>query len=1224
MINAPRFCPCDKIEGYVRCFIIRGVPFNLFMAQNIGSAVPISDFLPEDPLRQGPVLYPSSVKSSDAGNQAEPKQKMPQDEPSVTHSGTLQSNSERNRYLDLFTQLGIIEESFEFVHLIFHFDPFQCVYAGSTFEKIDCRSCKEIYERTDLFYETAHPDDTDFLMKQIKTLLKNGYNEFTYRIITKQGEIKHLKVNAWCQQDESLSYVINCFQKDVTAQMKTKVGLQKSLQKQRILSDLAIMLNSVDDFEHKLQSVVDKIGDSCRAEQVSLYEINDERKQMTCRFVRIKQDDPIIASGAVIDIPPLRKIPEYINIFQYSAGDDVNGFMRSWNRPASVQSLVIVPVRIKQKIFGFIELLSVRENRPWTDDETGFVGTVGSMVANFYDRKAVNDELNLNYLKQELLANVSARLNKYVDDGEHVLKNVLEYIGLKKEDAERIFIYRYYEEENRFEKTHEYVRPSLNSKFGSSEKYDGLLFTEMLPSLKAGKPYRVDDIAQLNPELQVVFGQQNIRSILAVPMFVEGKFYGVYGYDVYSHFHTWKKVEIEIAQTFASTISHFIERQTIMKRLKNSEKKFKDISEELPGCVFRVSLLPSEEITINYVSPQFEQWTGTPLAQKVSLEKIQQAVHPNDYDLFSKIKKELKDSHAEISFEGRFYFSKIGFRWLIVKAKLSEVTLSGERIYNGLIFDATENKQTESKLAEANVSIQSIINNLETGVLLVDDMDNVLYVNERLLEMPISAGTFNAITDKPNRILNATYDLVKDNVALMNHTVDLMKNRAEERSKELFLYRSAEIVTRDYIPIFRDQRFFAHLFIFKNITRTKLQELEIQKAYKRVLTIIDYSDIGVLLLSENEKVLIVNERFLKIYRIDESASRFINQPFRVLWDRMTESVCMENLSLDLIRDAVHSGTRIINREFTINETDTLRCFVEPVVADEQILWDMHETLIQIIDITAQKNIEHALRKAKDEAEVIAKAKSHILTSMSHEIRTPLNGILGFSTMLKESLTDPYQREMAEVIDQSGHRLMDTLNAIIDFSVIQSEKKSFKISSVSVNKILREQINLYRSMALQKRLYLYAEVKGHIGIAVAEQVLYKILQNLINNAIKYTIRGGIKIEAGITPTNEGDLLDIKVIDTGVGIEEYMHKTIFEPFRQESEGNERAFEGAGLGLSLVKEYVQKTDGRIHLTSQKNKGSIFNILLPNAYCEDNDTSIEIIGIHSESIDPENIGHL
>jgi hypothetical protein len=109
--------------------------------------------------------------------------------------GIIKMHGEFDRYLDLFTQLNIIEDSFEFVHLIFHFDPFQCVYAGKKKKKIYGYSCKEFYNRTDLFYETTHPDDVNFLMQQIKLLIKNGYHEFSYRIITKNSEVKYLKTN---------------------------------------------------------------------------------------------------------------------------------------------------------------------------------------------------------------------------------------------------------------------------------------------------------------------------------------------------------------------------------------------------------------------------------------------------------------------------------------------------------------------------------------------------------------------------------------------------------------------------------------------------------------------------------------------------------------------------------------------------------------------------------------------------------------------------------------------------------------------------------------------------------------------------------------------------------------------------------------------------------------------------------------------------------------------
>ena len=1117
--------------------------------------------------------------------------------------------SEHNRYLDLFMQLNIIEDSFEFVHLVFHFDPFQCVHVGITFEKIYGYSCREIYERTDIFYEIAHPDDTKFLMHQIKTLLKNGYHEFTYRIISKNGEVKYLKTNAWCAQDEGQAHIMNCFQKDVTAQMETGNNLKRSLQKHNYISDIAITFNSTDDFEYKLQLTLDKIGNSVHADQVSLYEIDNAHKQMVCRWIWTKQD-PVIPRGIVSEIPPLDRLPEYINTLQYSEGDNPEGFMRCWKRPERMQSLMLVPVRIKQKMFGFIELVALKK-RKWKDDDLSFVCTVGNMTANFYDRKGINDELNQNYLDQELMANVSYWLNQYTDDNEQVLKTVLTYIGMKNPATERVYIYHFDQEKCHFRKTHDYAASTLNSKYGSQDEYDGAQYTDVLSVLKEGKPYYANDTTELPSEWYHHLQSLCIKSVLIVPLVVQGKLYGVYGYNVYSHFHFWKKNEIEMALSFASVISHFIERQTIIKKLEKSEKKFKDISAKLPGFVFQATLSPTEEITLDYISPQFEQWLGAIAPSKISLKKIQQLIHLNDHDAFIKIKKELEFLHPEISFEGRFYFPGVGFKWLILKATMLEAKPSGELVYNGLLIDVTENKQTELKLADANVSIQSIINNLESGILLVNDQNDVLYSNEKLEEILVSERDVHI---EPSGILDATFDLVRDSLDLKNQTKDLMKKRIEEKGKELFFHRTAEFFTRDYIPIFRDHRFFAHLFIFNNTTHARLQDLEVQKSYKRVRTIIDHSDIGVVLLSENGKVMIINDQFLKLFQIKEPASFFVNQWFRVLWDKMEENVQIEGISREQICDVAYSDRRIAHHEIRINEISIMQCFIEPLLSDNQIQKGIHETLIQIMDITLQRNIEQTLRKAKEEAEAIAKAKSHILTSMSHEIRTPLNGILGFSSMLKESLTDPYQREMAEVIDQSGHRLLNTMNAILDFSMVQSEKKSYKINSVNVNHILQEQINIHRATALQKGLYLYAEISGVIGVAIADRILYKILYHLIDNAIKYTNAGGVKIEAVIIRIEEDEWLDLKVSDTGVGIDEIKHKTIFEPFRQESEGYGRTFEGAGLGLSLVKEYVQKMNGKIYLDSRKEEGSTFTVLLPNAYYENNNITTETIGMPPE----------
>jgi GAF domain-containing protein len=484
-------------------------------------------------------------------------------------------------------------------------------------------------------------------MQQIKILLKNGYNEFSYRIISKNGVVKYLKTNAWYQDIENQTYVMTCFQKDVTLQMETGNRLKKSLQRHHHISDIAITLNSTDNFEYKLQLVIDKIGSSLQPNQVSLYEIDNE--QMVCRYIWTKHD-PVIPQGVVEKIPPLQQLPDYINTLQYSEGENLDGFMRCWKRPEHVQSLLLIPIRIRQKMFGFIEIVSIKK-RKWKDDDFSFLSTVGNITANFYDRKTINDELNLNYLYQELLANVSYKLNQYIDDNEQALKKVLGYIGLKNQSIERVYIYKYDEENNLFRKSYDYSNPSLHPKYLSYEEVDASLLTDALVTLKKGKPCCINNISELSRELHDFFNPLLIQSILISPLFVNNQFYGVFGYAVYSYSHHWNKSEKEMAQSFARSISHYIERQAIMRELKNSEKKFKDISAKFPGCIFQATLSPTEDITLDYISPHCEQWTGMKTFSKTSLKKIQQTIHPNDLDAFLKVRKDLEGLHPELSFE---------------------------------------------------------------------------------------------------------------------------------------------------------------------------------------------------------------------------------------------------------------------------------------------------------------------------------------------------------------------------------------------------------------------------------------------------------------------------------------------------------------------------------------------------------------------------------------------
>ncbi len=250
----------------------------------------------------------------------------------------------------------------------------------------------------------------------------------------------------------------------------------------------------------------------------------------------------------------------------------------------------------------------------------------------------------------------------------------------------------------------------------------------------------------------------------------------------------------------------------------------------------------------------------------------------------------------------------------------------------------------------------------------------------------------------------------------------------------------------------------------------------------------------------------------------------------------------------------------------------------------------------ISDVTEEKELIEQLTKAKESAEEMNRLKSRFLANMSHELRTPMNGILGFSELILEERREEEIKSMSSFINKSAHRLMQTLNNILDISRIEAGAGDPDIKEVNLCDLVSESVQIFTGEAERKGLRLELRCNNVPDkIMTDPSIISNIVENLINNALKFTSEGGIEVVV----SGNGDTshnTTIQVCDTGIGIDPKDHSIIFEEFRQASEGDSRNYEGTGLGLSICKRYITLLGGTIELESEPGKGSVFTVTIPS----------------------------
>ncbi|EAZ81019.1 sensor histidine kinase [Algoriphagus machipongonensis] len=345
---------------------------------------------------------------------------------------------------------------------------------------------------------------------------------------------------------------------------------------------------------------------------------------------------------------------------------------------------------------------------------------------------------------------------------------------------------------------------------------------------------------------------------------------------------------------------------------------------------------------------------------------------------------------------------------------------------------------------------------------------------------------------------------------------------------------------------------------------------------------------GLILTLDGEKIVTANPSFANLVKKDISELEKSN-----VVDLFSDRSYFDKYVNSFARKVIKKSSAGLTFENSVPwKTGSVEMEVYSVLIQED--FQGRNLILSVFrDISSKKAIEQKMRDAKEKAEQANRYKTSMLSNISHEIRTPLNGILGGTEhIMMMNQDNPILLSQLDIIQQSGERLLSTINSILDMAKIEANKMQVVYSEADINEFLKSVIAPLKNLALKKGLKLHTEFlqesfKGNID----KRFLEMIINNLVSNAIKYTDQGGINVAVDKKKNN----LLISVEDSGVGMSEEFLNKAFQPFEQESTGNDRLYEGTGLGLNITKSLMALLNGEIHIQSVKNSGTLVTLEIP-----------------------------
>ncbi|UGV40246.1 PAS domain S-box protein [Methanococcoides orientis] len=623
-------------------------------------------------------------------------------------------------------------------------------------------------------------------------------------------------------------------------------------------------------------------------------------------------------------------------------------------------------------------------------------------------------------------------------------------------------------------------------------------------------------------------------------------------------------------QILQVTVRDITERKQAEEALRKSEGKYRSLFQHNSAVMM---IIDPETGNIMDANPSACSYYG------YSKKELNQ-MKISDINMLSKEKvlEEIEDARSEKKKRFIFTHRLSGGEMRNVEVYSCPITINDKKLLYSIVHDVTDRKRAEEALQNSESKLHSFMESATEGFALFDSQMNLMTINETALTIYQDENTKENLIGM--NILEIAPHLKETN--RYNSYLDVLRTGEPFQIDEL----ASPTFGKKHVSVRAFKTAGGLGFIFTDITERKEAEIALQKSEHKFRTFFNNSNDSTIIYNLDGQILEVND----------VACEFTGY-------NRHEMLCMSKMDLDSAEYALKVMDNIkklqeIKQSIFESEIICKDGRLVPVELSTRIIEYTGKPAILSTarDLTERKKTEEAMLNAKLAAEAANLTKTEFVSNMSHELRTPLNSIIGFSDVLCNEnfgILNEYQKKYASNVLKNGKHLLQLINDILSVSNIEAGEMELHINEFFVSDYIDEVEALMMPIASEKSIELTCNIDIETPIIKADMVKFKqILYNLVNNAIKFTDQGG-KVTIGGKVT--GDFVHISVTDTGIGISPENQDKLFNPFYQVDSSTTREYGGTGLGLPLVKKFVEMHGGDIWVESELGKGSTFGFSIP-----------------------------